>query len=73
MAGYCIGAFSGFLYKRLNRQLVLIGLLTIICVFKALVPHYPNIYVLYVGAFVIGIGGGKSLKYLKYFILSQKS
>jgi hypothetical protein len=60
MVGYCIGACTGFLYKFLNRQLVLIGLITIVCLFKALTPHYPNIYFLYVGALVGGIGGGES-------------
>ncbi|CAG2172135.1 unnamed protein product [Oppiella nova] len=56
--GYLLGSLSGFLYKYINRQLMLVFMTVILAVFTALMPFCTNIWLLYLSVFINSIGGG---------------
>ncbi|CAG2112438.1 unnamed protein product, partial [Medioppia subpectinata] len=55
-AGFFLGTFVGLLYKYVNRQLTMALTFILMTVASAVIPLYPNLWVLYLGAFMIGIG-----------------
>ncbi|XP_054162214.1 major facilitator superfamily domain-containing protein 4A-like [Oppia nitens] len=56
--GYIMGTLVGLLYKYLNRQLTTSLLLVLTSVSLAGLPHSPNIWFIYVSAWLIGVGAG---------------
>lgn len=49
---------GGFLFKWINRQLLLTFLLTLLAVLIALMPHFGSLIVFFICVFLTGIGGG---------------
>ncbi|KAH7641063.1 hypothetical protein HUG17_8532 [Dermatophagoides farinae] len=56
--GYMIGSLTGFIYKWINRQLVLIFMVATMAFLIAYTPYYSSIYQLFVATLIIGIGSG---------------
>ncbi|CAG2165723.1 unnamed protein product [Oppiella nova] len=56
--GNMAGAFSGFLYKYINRQLTLTIMTFQLTIFGGLAPFCPNIWLLYLSVFLSIMGGG---------------
>lgn len=48
----------GFLYKYINRQITLIGLILLTAVFSALIPYSETVWHLYLAIFINGLGLG---------------
>jgi uncharacterized membrane protein len=56
--GYTVGALSGLLYMRLNRQLTLAVFLIIMSIAKASTTYLPDIRFLFIDTFLIGSAQG---------------
>lgn len=56
--GYCAGAFVGFAYEYLNRQLVVIIFMTITGIVNCLTPFSPSVIVYLISGFVSNFGSG---------------
>ncbi|UXI14491.1 uncharacterized protein NH340_JMT00434 [Sarcoptes scabiei] len=56
--GYLIGSLSGNLYKWINRQLFLIGMILCISITIVFVPYYSLYQLLFFGVTLNGIAGG---------------
>ena len=56
--GYLIGSLSGALYKWINRQLTIVTLCIVLATTIALVPHFNQLWILFVALVFNGIGGG---------------
>ncbi|OTF79734.1 hypothetical protein BLA29_005511, partial [Euroglyphus maynei] len=56
--GYTIGSLTGFIYKWINRQLVIIIMVTIMAILIAYTPYYTSVYELFIATLIIGIGSG---------------
>ncbi|XP_054161491.1 uncharacterized protein LOC128959540 [Oppia nitens] len=56
--GYLIGSLFGILYKYINRQLVIIALVSCMSGACISIPNSGNVWVLYVCAFLVGTSAG---------------
>jgi len=56
--GYLTGALAGWLYKWINRQMALIGFVSVFAVTIVFVPYYHRFFIALVAILFNGIGSG---------------
>ncbi|XP_054162131.1 uncharacterized protein LOC128960085 [Oppia nitens] len=54
--GYCLGSLLSMSFKYLNRQLTMSVLFALLTIASASIPLVPQLWILYVCAFTIGVG-----------------